>query len=91
MFQVKNLLDFKMSLVNDLLELQIGLGKRNMNRRREVIIKRLIVSPCREFKTSDKILNRGSNIFTFMHAGRLFRQQSLEKNKGTCIIIICDH
>jgi hypothetical protein len=72
----------KMSLVKDLLELQIGIGKRDLSRRREVIIKKLIVSPCREFKNSSQILSRGSNIFTFMHAGRLFRQQSLQQNKG---------
>lgn len=52
----------------------------------EVIVKKLIVSPLREFKNSSEILNRGSNIFTFMHAGRLFCQQSLQKNKGKILL-----
>lgn len=76
-----------MSLVKDLLELQIGLGKRNLDKRKEVIIKKLMVSPCREFRISEN-LKSSSNCFTFMHAGRLFRQVIVGRNKGIIIIIV---
>ncbi|XP_059474177.1 DDB1- and CUL4-associated factor 17-like [Neocloeon triangulifer] len=64
-----------MSLLHDLLDLQIGIGNKSVIRKREKIIKKLITSPCREFRSTDSIFNRGSNIFTFLHCGRLFRQK----------------